>query len=64
MKSTKVSVPKGTGEIVITPGYGEPLRYAEVDGAVDVPDAELESFLLYVSGSKIAPAPKAPDKEK
>lgn len=62
-KTTKVSVPRGTGDIAIAVGGGEALRYKEVDGSVDVPDAELEQFLTHVSGSSVAPAAPA-QKEK
>jgi hypothetical protein len=54
-KTIKVTVAPGTGNIVITSGGGEALRYKEVDGVVDVPAAELDLFLTHVSGSSVAP---------
>jgi hypothetical protein len=64
-KSTRVTVPKGTGEIVITPGSGEPLHLREVDGFIEVPDTHLNLVLAHVAEASIAkPAPAAPAKEK
>jgi len=53
----KVSVPQQDGEIVLTDIYG-PKTYAVSGGQVDVDDADVEHFLLVVSGSSAAaPAP-------
>lgn len=63
-KTTKVTVPRGTGDITITEGGGEPLRFKEADGSVDVPDDQVDFFLTHVSGSSVAPPAPPAAKEK
>jgi hypothetical protein len=51
-KTTKVSVPKDSGdEITLTIAGGEPTRYKVTDGHVTVPNENLDTFLSAVPGS-------------
>lgn len=62
----KVRVPQAEGEIRISFGGGDPAAYPVKGGLVDVPDPDVDRFLLHVDGSAVetskpsAPAP-APD---
>jgi hypothetical protein len=62
--TVKCSVPQAKGEIVITPGAGEPLRFDVVAHAVDVPEESLDLFLTHVEGAAVVKSsPAAPAKE-
>ena len=58
-KTVRVNVKPGSGPFLLSIAGAEPRRYAENEGSVDVPEAELEDFLTHVSGSSVS-LPEAP----
>lgn len=52
-KNVKVSVPQEEGVVALT-RHGERVEYEVKDGAIAVPEEELDRVLLYVPGAEVA----------